>query len=187
MKIITNKNIISKVIILIILSTIYLFGSAILELKNPWITFLALAVWALSGLRIKEASNTFLGALAGLIIAFNVTAVPFLFGELALAIPSIAIVLIIVSGISGWLSLNFIFSTFLFMAVGLTHLIFAEITRFSYPHDLMFGTICFWIVPLAVMRLRVNKLSSMNIIKMKPRLNYSGLTGFYKSTNTGNS
>ncbi len=139
---------------IIIIALGYITGTSFLGLNNPWIAFLALTIWGAMGMKMTQAPGVFLGGAVGLLISFSMTAFPQLYGEVAILIPFLAMVLAISCMIKGYLPLICNYGLFIFMTLGSAGIVIDQQAHLSYLPDLAFGALVFWLIPWLVLRLR---------------------------------
>ncbi len=138
----------------LVLAVTYVFIGSLLGLENPWIGFVAMTLWSAMGQKMEEAPGIFIGAAAGLLISLGLEALPDIYGEWAVAIPVIAIILAISCVIKGWLPLVCNFGMFMFLAITTADILLDQRLQLLYLQDLAYGALIFWILPSLVIRLR---------------------------------
>ncbi len=131
-----------------------IFGASLIGLNDLWVAFLALVVWGASGMKMEQAPGIFIGAAYGLLLSLSVEALPDLFGDWAVIIPVVAIVLTISCQIKGLFPLFCNFSTFAFLTVGGADIVLDQRLQLVYLPNLAFGALLFWIVPWLVLKLK---------------------------------
>ena len=131
-----------------------LYGASLIGLHDLWIAFLALVVWGASGMKMEQAPGIFVGAAYGLLLSLSVEALPDLFGDWAVIIPVVAIVLTISCQIKGLFPLFCNFSTFAFLTVGGADIVLDQRLQLVYLPNLAFGAVFFWIVPWLLLKLK---------------------------------
>ena len=131
-----------------------MFGGSIIGLDHLWVAFLALVVWTALGMKMEQAPGVFVGAAVGMLLALGVEALPDLYGDWAVVIPLVAIVLVISCHIKGVLPLIANVSTFLFLTLGTADIGLDQRLALEYFPNLAFGAVLFWIIPWSIMKLR---------------------------------
>ncbi len=131
-----------------------IFGASLIGLNDLWVAFLALVVWGASGMKMEQAPGIFIGAAYGLLLSLSVEALPDLYGDWAVIIPVVAIVLTISCQIKGLFPLFCNFSTFAFLTVGGADIVLDQRLQLVYLPNLAFGALLFWIVPWLVLKLK---------------------------------
>jgi len=131
-----------------------LFGASLIGLNDLWIAFLALVVWGASGMKMEQAPGIFIGAAVGLLLSLSVEALPDLYGDWAVIIPVVAIVLAISCQIKGLFPVFCNFSTFAFLTVGGADIVLDQRLQLVYLPNLAFGAVVFWIVPWLILKLK---------------------------------
>ncbi len=139
-------------IVIVALSLIY--GASLIGLHDLWIAFLALVVWGASGTQMEQAPGIFVGAAVGLLLSLSVEALPDMYGEWAVVIPVVMIILAISCQIKGLLPVFFNFSTFAFLTVGGADIVLDQRLQLVYLPNLAFGAVLFWIIPWLVLKIR---------------------------------
>ncbi len=139
---------------ILVLAAAYFFVTSLLGLNDPWVAFVAVTMWSAIGMKLEQAPGVFIGGALGLVISWSISALPDIYGDLALVIPIAAIVLAIACKIKEMLPLICNFGLFIFLTLGSADIVVKEGMQLAYVDDLAFGTICFWIVPWLVVRLR---------------------------------
>ena len=138
----------------LVLATIYTYVSSLLGLKDPWIGFVALTLWSATGMKSEQAPGIFVGGAAGLLISLGIEWLPDVYGDWAVIIPVIAIVLAISCVIKGKLPLICNFGMFLFLTIATADVFLDQRLQLLYLKDLAFGALIFWILPWLVTRVR---------------------------------
>ncbi len=131
-----------------------LYVGSLIGLHDLWIPFLALVMWGASGMKMEQAAGIFIGAAAGLLLSLSVEALPDLYGDWAVVIPVVAIVLLISCQIKGLFPLVCNFSTFAFLTVGGADIVLDQRLQLVYLPNLAFGAVLFWIIPWLILKLR---------------------------------
>ncbi len=103
---------------------------------------------------MEQAPGVFIGAAYGLLLSLSVEALPDLYGDWAVAIPVVAIILTISCQIKGLFPLFCNFSTFAFLTVGGADIVLDQRLQLEYLPNLAFGAVLFWILPWLILRLR---------------------------------
>ena len=142
---------------IIILAVLFITIASFLGLKDPWIAFLALLLWAATGMEMKQAPNIFIGGAVGLLVAMLLGILTETLGPPGGLIFAALIVLIISCQIKEWLPLICNFGLFLFLTIGTAHVILDQSPHLKYLENLAFGAICFWILPWLVLKLKTKK------------------------------
>lgn len=137
-------------IAIVILGAGYISVTSYLGLNDPWIGFLALTIWGVRGLKMKQAPGIFLGSAAGLLISDSIVTLPELYGPLAGLIPLTVIILTIAFKIRDQFGLICNFGLFTFLTIGTAGIISEQNLQLTYLQDLAFGALCFWLLPWAV-------------------------------------
>ena len=131
-----------------------LYGASLIGLNDLWVAFLALVVWGASGMKMEQAPGIFIGAAYGLLLSLSVEALPDLYGDWAVIISVVAIVLTISCQIKGLFPLFCNFSTFAFLTVGGADIVLDQRLQLVYLPNLAFGAVLFWIIPWLILTLR---------------------------------
>ena len=105
-------------------------------------------------MKMEQAPGIFVGAAVGLLLSLAIEALPDLYGDWAVIIPVVGIVLAISCSIKGALPLFFNFSTFAFLTVGGADIVLDQRLQLVYLPNLAFGAVLFWIIPWSILRLR---------------------------------
>ena len=124
-----------------------IFGASLIGLDDIWVAFLALVVWGAMGMEMKQAPGVFIGAAYGLLLSLSVEALPDLFGDWAVVIPLVAIILTISCQIKGLLPVLCNYSTFAFLTIGGADIILDQRLQLLYLPNLAFGAVLFWFIP----------------------------------------
>ena len=138
----------------LVLATAYTYVGSLLGLKDPWIGFVALTLWSATGMKMEQAPGIFVGGAVGLLISLGIEWLPDVYGEWAVIIPVIAIILAISCVIKGMLPLICNFGLFLFLTIATADVFLDQRQQLLYLQDLAFGALVFWILPWLVIRLR---------------------------------
>ena len=139
------------------LAVTYIYVGSLLGLNDPWIGFVALTLWSAIGQKMEQAPGIFVGGAAGLLISLAIEWLPDVYGEWAVVIPLIAIILAISCVIKGWLPLICNFGLFMFLTIGTAEVFQDQRLQLLYLLDLAYGALIFWILPWLVIRLRGEK------------------------------
>ena len=131
-----------------------IYGASLIGLHDMWVVFLALVVWGATGSKMEQAPGIFIGGAYGLLLALSVEALPDRFGDWAVIVPVVAVVLTVSCVITGRFPLFCNFSTFAFLTVGGADIVLDQRPHLEYLANLAFGAILFWLVPSFVLRLR---------------------------------
>ena len=131
-----------------------MYGASLIGLNDLWVAFLGLVVWGASGMKMEQAPGVFIGGAYGLLLSLSVEALPDLYGEWAVIIPVVAIILTISCQITGKLPVFCNFSTFAFLTVGGADIVLDQRLQLEYLPNLAFGAVLFWIIPWAILKLR---------------------------------
>ena len=131
-----------------------LFGASLIGLNDLWVAFLALVVWGASGMKMEQAPGIFIGAAVGLLLSLSVEALPDLYGDWAVIIPVVAIVLAISCQIKGLFPVVCNFSTFAFLTVGGADIVLDQRLQLVYLPNLAFGAVVFWMIPWLLLKLK---------------------------------
>lgn len=132
----------------------YIYVASLLGLEDPWIGFVALTLWSATGMKMEQAPGIFVGGAAGLLISLAIEFLPDVYGEWAVIIPVIAIILAISCVIKGMLPLICNFGMFMFLTIATADVLFDQRLQLLYLRDLAFGALVFWLLPWVVIRLR---------------------------------
>lgn len=132
----------------------YFFVTSLFGLENPWIAFVAVTVWSAIGMKLEQAPGIFVGGAVGLLISWSVAEFPVLFGDFAVIVPLVAIVLAIACKIKEMLPLVCNFGLFAFLTIGTAPVLLEQDMHLVYLKDLAFGAVCFWLLPWLVARLK---------------------------------
>ena len=138
----------------LVLAVTYIYVASLLGLEDPWIAFVALTLWSATGMKMEQAPGIFVGGAAGLLVSLAIEWLPDVYGEWAVIIPVIAIILAISCVIKGVLPLVCNFGMFMFLTIASADVFLDQRLQLLYLRDLALGALCFWIVPWLVMRLR---------------------------------
>ncbi len=131
-----------------------IYAASLIGFDDMWVAFLALVMWGAGGSKIEQAPGVFLGGAYGLILAWSVEGLPDRYGDWAVIIPVVAVVLTISCLITGKLPVFCNYSTFAFLTVGGAGIVLDQGLHFEYLSNLAFGAVLFWLVPWLVLRLR---------------------------------
>ena len=142
-----------------------LFGASQIGLNDLWVPFLALTVWGASGMKMELAPGIFIGAAYGLLLSLSIEALPDLFGDWAVIIPVVALVLTISCQIKGLFPLFCNFSTFAFLTVGGADVVLDQRLQLVYLPNLAFGAVLFWIIPWLIMKLKSRGSQDTDAVK----------------------
>lgn len=138
----------------LVLATAYTYVGSLLGLKDPWIGFVALTLWSATGMKMEQAPGIFVGGAVGLLISLGIEWLPDVYGEWAVIIPVIAIILAISCVIKGMLPLICNFGMFMFLTIATADVFLDQRLQLLYLQDLAYGALVFWILPWLVIRLR---------------------------------
>ena len=138
----------------LILATTYIYVGSLLGLEDPWIGFVALTLWSATGQKMEQAPGIFVGGAAGLLVSFAFEWLPDVYGDWAVIIPVIAIILAISCVIKGWLPLICNFGMFMFLTIAMVDVFLDQRLQLLYLRDLAYGALVFWIIPSLIMKLR---------------------------------
>ena len=138
----------------LVLAVTYIFVASLLGLEDPWIGFLALTLWSATGMKMEQAPGIFVGGAVGLLISLGIEWLPDVYGEWAVIIPVIAIILAISCVIKGCLPLICNFGMFLFLTIATADVFLDQRLQLLYLRDLAFGALVFWILPWLIIRLK---------------------------------
>ena len=138
----------------LVLAATYVYVASLFGLEDPWIAFVALTLWSATGMKMEQAPGIFVGGAAGLLISLGIEWLPDVYGDWAVTIPVIAIVLAISCVIKGWLPLICNFGMFMFLTIATADVFLDQRLQLLYLRDLAFGALVFWILPWLVIRLR---------------------------------
>ena len=141
-------------LVILVLAVGYFFVTSLFGLNDPWIAFVAVTIWSALGMKLEQAPSVFIGGAVGLVISWSISALPDLYGDLALIFPITVIVLAIACKIKEMLPLFCNFGLFIFLTISSADFVLESGKQLSYLGDLAFGAVCFWIVPSLAMRLR---------------------------------
>ena len=138
----------------LVLAAAYTFVGSLVGLKDPWIGFVALTLWSATGMKIEQAPGIFVGGAVGLLISLAIEWLPDVYGEWAVIIPVVAIILAISCVIKGMLPLICNFGMFMFLTIATADVFLDQRLQLLYLRDLAFGALVFWILPWLIIRLR---------------------------------
>ncbi|MGI9265255.1 MAG: hypothetical protein ACR2QU_10010 [Gammaproteobacteria bacterium] len=138
----------------LVLAVTYIYVASLLGLENPWIAFVALTLWSATGMKLEQAAGIFVGGAAGLLISLAIEWLPDVYGDWAVIIPVIAIILAISCVIKGMLPLICNFGMFMFLTIATADAFLDQRLQLFYLRDLAFGALVFWIIPWSITRLR---------------------------------
>ncbi len=141
-------------IAIVIVALVIMFIASLMGLNDLWVAFLALVVWGASGTKFEQAPGIFIGGAYGLMLSLAVEALPDIYGDWAVIIPVVAIVLTISCQITEKLPIFCNFSTFAFLTVGGADIVLDRRLQLEYLPNLAFGALLFWIIPAIVIKLR---------------------------------
>ena len=132
----------------------FIYVGSLFGLTDPWVPFVALTMWGAMGMKMEQAPGIFLGGAVGLLISLGMEALPDLYGDWAVIIPLVAIILAISCHIKGWLPLFCNFGLFIFLTIGGADVFLDQRPQLGYLKNLAFGAVCFWIIPWAILKLK---------------------------------
>lgn len=138
----------------LVLAVTYVYVGSLFGLEDPWIGFVALTLWSAIGQKIEQAPGVFVGGAAGLLVSLAIEWLPDVYGDWAVIIPVIAIILAISCVIKGWLPLICNFGMFMFLTVSTADVFLDQRLQLLYLRDLAYGALIFWIIPWSIMRIR---------------------------------
>ncbi len=139
---------------IVVLALGLMYGASLIGLHDMWVAFLALVVRSASGSKMEQAPGVFIGAAYGLLLSLSVEALPDLYGDWAVAIPMLAIILTISCQINGLFPLFCNFSTFAFLTIDGSDVILDQRLQLEYLPNLGLDAVLSWILPLLIMKLR---------------------------------
>ncbi|MGI9259945.1 MAG: hypothetical protein ACR2QQ_14005 [Gammaproteobacteria bacterium] len=139
---------------IVVVAVSLIYGASLVGLNDAWVAFLALVVWGASGMKMEQAPGIFIGAAYGLLLSLSVEALPDLYGDWAVIIPVVAIILTISCQITGKLPVLCNFSTFAFLTVGGADIILDQRLQLEYLPNLAAGAVLFWMIPWLILKLK---------------------------------
>ena len=132
----------------------WIYIGSLIGLRDPWVPFVAVTLWSAMGMKMEQAPGVFIGGAAGLLISLGIEALPDLYGDWAVLIPVVGIVLAISCMIKEMFPLVCNFGLFIFLTIGSADVFLDQRLQLLYLKDLAFGAVCFWIIPWAIMQLK---------------------------------
>ena len=132
----------------------WIYVGSLLGFDDPWVPFVAVTLWSAIGMRMEQAPGIFVGGAAGLLLALGIEALPDLYGDWAVLIPVVGIVLAISCVIKGMFPLVCNFGLFIFLTIGGADVFLDQRPQIGYLKNLAFGAVCFWIIPWVVLKLK---------------------------------
>ena len=139
-----------------------LFGQFILKLHNPWVGLVALTTFgAAYHNNLPDAPKIWIGSAVALLVGYLLWYLPTVMGPAAGGITGLVLIILLLGGfIAQKLPLICNFGTFMMLTVSTAatqimnthdHLIFFQ--------DLVYGAVCFWFIPVGIMKLKAMKAS----------------------------
>ncbi len=132
----------------------WIYIGSLLGLKDPWVPFVAVTLWSAMGMKMEQAPGVFIGGAVGLLLALGIEALPDMYGDWAVLIPVVGIVLAISCMIKGVFPLVCNFGLFIFLTIGSADVFLDQRPQVEYLGNLAFGAVSFWIIPWAILKLR---------------------------------
>jgi hypothetical protein len=147
--------------VLAILIIWIIFGQLVLKLNNPWVGLVALTTFgAAYRNNLADAPKIWIGSAVALLIAWLLWSIPAVIGPIGQLVGLILIVLCLGAFISQRFSLVCNSGMFMMLSVSTgAAQIMKEQQHLSYLLDLAYGAVCFWIIPLAIVKLKEMKAS----------------------------
>ena len=132
----------------------WMYVGSLLGFNDPWVPLVALTLWGAMGNKMELAPGIFMGGAVGLLLALGVEALPDLYGDWAVLIPVVGIVLAISCVIKGMFPLVCNFGLFIFLTIGGADVFLDQRPQLEYLKNLAFGAVCFWIIPWLILKLK---------------------------------
>lgn len=132
----------------------WIYLGSLLGLKDPWVPFVAVTLWSAMGMKMEQAPGVFIGGAVGLLLALGIEALPDVYGDWAVLVPVVGIVLAISCMIKGVFPLVCNFGLFIFLTIGSADVFLDQRPQVEYLGNLAFGAVSFWIIPWAILKLR---------------------------------
>ncbi|MCE8522753.1 DUF1097 family protein [Ruegeria pomeroyi] len=141
-------------LVIIAMAVFYVFVTSLLGFDEPWVAFVAVTVWSAIGMKLEQAPGIFIGSAVGLLITYGIDVLPELYGEAAVILPVLAIVLAIACKIKEMFPLVCNFGLFMFLTIGSSVHFFEQRLQLEYLQNLAIGALCFWIIPWLILKVR---------------------------------
>ena len=153
-----------SVAVLVVAVVWILFGQFVLKLHNPWVGLVALTTFgAAYHNNLSDAPKVWIGSLVALLIAYSLWYVPTIVGPAGILVGLVIIVLVIAGVIVQKFPLVCNFALFMMLTVTTAAApIMEQHQHLMYLPDLAYGAVSFWILPLAIVKLRAIKTSKSN-------------------------
>ena len=138
-----------------------MFGQFVLKLQNQWVGLVAITTFgAAYHNNLPDAPKIWIGSLVALLIGFLLWWVPEQVGPWGGLVGLVLIILLLGGFIAQKLPLICNFGTFMMLTVSTAAtVIMNQHQHLIYLQDLAYAAVCFWFIPLGVVKLKAMKAS----------------------------
>lgn len=146
-------------IILVVVIAWILFGQFVLNLHNPWVGLVALTTFgAAYHNNLPDAPKIWIGSAVALVIGWTLWYVPMIVGPAGGLVGLILIILCLGAFVAQKLPLVCNFGLFMMLTVSTAAKQIMDLHEHHfYLLDLAYGAVCFWLIPLAIVKLKAMK------------------------------
>lgn len=153
------KGCLIAIIVLVVVIAWIVFGKLVLQLNNPWVGLVALTTFgAAYHNNLPDAPKIWIGSAVALLIGWTLWYVPAQVGPWGSLVGLVLIILCLGGFVAQKLPLICNFGTFMMLTVSTAAAqIMEEKHHLMYLLDLAYAAVCFWIIPLVIVKLKAMK------------------------------
>ncbi len=155
-----GKAILIGALILLVIIAWIILGQLVFKLQNHWVGLVALTMFgAVYSNNLSDAPKVWIGSAIGLLLAYLLWYLPSIMNPVAGAIIVLTMIAVLLGGlISQKLPIICNFPMFMMLTIAANiKPIMDSHEHLYYLQDLLYGAICFWIIPSSIIRLKKMK------------------------------